>query len=117
MTFLGMGYLEVLVVLLVAFIFLGPERMVDAARLLGKAVREVRSMTADLPTLDLDEPPPQYPSRPRPERRPEPAPQEAAEETPDDGEQEAADGPVAFRPAGEPQPQPRDPEPPRAPPT
>ena len=55
MTVLGMGYLEILIVLLVAFIFLGPERMVDAARLLGKAVREVRNIAADLPNLDLEE--------------------------------------------------------------
>ena len=59
MSVLGMGYVELLVILLVAFIFLGPERMVDAARLLGKAVREVRNMAADLPSLDLDEPPPE----------------------------------------------------------
>ena len=55
MTFLGMGNLEVVIVLLVAFIFLGPERMVDAARLMGKAVREVRRMASELPSLDLDE--------------------------------------------------------------
>ena len=55
MNFLGLGPMEVLIVLLVAFIFLGPERMVDAARLLGKAMREVRRMAAELPSLDLDE--------------------------------------------------------------
>lgn len=55
MNFLGMGTMEVLIVLLVAFIFLGPERMVDAARLMGKAVREVRRLSAELPRLDLDE--------------------------------------------------------------
>lgn len=55
MTFLGMGNLEVVIVLLVAFIFLGPKRMVDAARLMGRAVREVRRMTSELPGLDLEE--------------------------------------------------------------
>ena len=55
MSFLGMGYMEVLIVLLIAFILLGPERMVDSARMLGKAVREVRRMAAELPSLDLDE--------------------------------------------------------------
>ena len=55
MSFLGMGTLEVLIVLLVAFIFLGPERMVDAGRMLGKALGEVRRLTAELPDLTLDE--------------------------------------------------------------
>ena len=55
MNFLGMGPMEVLIVLLVAFIFLGPERMVDAARMLGKATRELSRMVAELPRLDLDQ--------------------------------------------------------------
>ena len=55
MSFLGMGTLEILVVLLVAFIFLGPKRMVDAARLMGKAVAEVRRMSAELSELSLEE--------------------------------------------------------------
>ncbi len=55
MSFLGMGPMEVFIVLLVAFIFLGPERMVDAARMLGKATRELRRMAAELPRLELDE--------------------------------------------------------------
>jgi Sec-independent protein translocase protein TatA len=42
-------------VLLIAFIFLGPERMVDAARKIGKVVAEVRRMAADLPELTLEE--------------------------------------------------------------
>ena len=54
MNFLGMGTMEVLIVLLVAFLFLGPERMVDVARLLGRAVREVRRLSAELPRLDID---------------------------------------------------------------
>lgn len=55
MNFLGMGPMEVFIVLLVAFIFLGPERMVDAARMLGKATRELTRMAAELPRLDLDQ--------------------------------------------------------------
>ena len=55
MNFFGMGTMEVLVILLLAFIFLGPERMVEAARLLGKLVREARRMTAELPGLVIDE--------------------------------------------------------------
>ena len=54
MNFLGMGPMEVIIVLLVAFIFLGPERMIDAARMLGKGMNELRRLTAELPRLDLD---------------------------------------------------------------
>ena len=44
MSFLGMGTMEILIILLVAFIFLGPERMADAARTLGKWTGELRRM-------------------------------------------------------------------------
>ena len=52
--FLGMGPLEVMIILVVAFIVLGPQRMMDAAKLLGKATREVRRMGQGL-TEVLDE--------------------------------------------------------------
>ena len=55
MNFLGMGPMEVIIVLLVAFIFLGPQRMVEAAKLLGKGMNELRRLTAELPRLDLDD--------------------------------------------------------------
>lgn len=44
MSFLGMGTMEILIILLVAFIFLGPERMAEAARTLGKWTGELRRM-------------------------------------------------------------------------
>jgi sec-independent protein translocase protein TatB len=44
MSFLGMGTFEILIILLVAFIFLGPERMIEAARTLGKWTGELRRM-------------------------------------------------------------------------
>lgn len=46
MSFLGMGTFEILIILLVAFIFLGPERMIDAARTLGKWTGELRRMSS-----------------------------------------------------------------------
>ena len=52
---LGIGPLELLVVLLVGFIFLGPERLVDASKMLGKAARELRRMTDELSQIDLNE--------------------------------------------------------------
>ena len=90
---LGMGPLEVLVIALIAFILLGPQRMVDAARLLGKATKEVRRMTDELPKIVLDEEHDQTSrtSSPRSDR-------EAGEESAETDETEVnADGPVAFR--------------------
>ena len=55
MNILGMGTMEILVVLLLAFILLGPNRMVDTARLLGKATREIRRLSEELPRMTLDE--------------------------------------------------------------
>jgi len=125
MTFLGLGYLEVLIILLIAFILLGPERMVDAARLMGKAVREVRKMAADLPSLDLDQPlfePEEAPvvqrGRDRDQRltdrgrssskaSPDLNNQGAGDDSPAPGTSETdegsdrEDGPVAFRPSAQ----------------
>ena len=124
MTFLGMGNLEILIVLLVAFIFLGPERMVDAARLMGKAVREVRRMASELPSLDLDESllePVEAPVVQRGgdrDQRPTDRGQNSSKSSPDgdnkgsgetsdppgilDADEDSAreDAPVAFRPSG-----------------
>ena len=99
MDFLGMGPLEVLIILLVAFIFLGPERMVDAARLLGKAVKEVRRMATDLNQMVVaeDEPNPDNPANPRGGSQTASAsPSPKADESSADGE-----GPVAFQPVGD----------------
>ena len=50
---MGIGTLEFLAVFLIAFIFLGPNRLVDLARLLGRASREAKRLTDDLPTMLL----------------------------------------------------------------
>ncbi|MCH8061546.1 MAG: twin-arginine translocase TatA/TatE family subunit [Chloroflexi bacterium] len=55
MSILGMGSLEILVVLLLAFIILGPERMVDVARKLGKLTRELRRMTNEVTVMVQEE--------------------------------------------------------------
>ena len=95
MNILGMGPLEVLVIALIAFILLGPQRMVDAARLMGKATKEVRRMTDELPKIVLDEEQDQ-PSRSSTSQSDQETHKESGK--PDD-EQAAADGPVAFRSA------------------
>lgn len=88
-----MGPLEVLVIALIAFILLGPQRMVDAARLMGKATKEVRRMTDELPKIVLDE----EQGHPASSTRSDQGTREEVRET--DDEQVAADGPVAFRSA------------------
>ena len=45
---MSLGPAEILVVLLVALIFLGPKRLPDAARQLGKAMREFKSATSGI---------------------------------------------------------------------
>ena len=89
MSFLSMGPFEIIIVLLVAFIFLGPERMADAARTLGKWTGELRRMgagvRAEMDDLIAEDAPRQ------PDRRPAPADAHDAETAP------AEDGPVAFR--------------------
>lgn len=92
MSFLGMGPFEIIIVLLVAFIFLGPERMADAARTLGKWTGELRRMgagvRAEMDDLIAEDAPRQ------PDRRRAPADAHDAETAPAD------DGPVAFRGGG-----------------
>ena len=53
MNIFGMGPLEIIVILLLAFIFLGPSKMIDAARALGKASREARRMASELSSAQL----------------------------------------------------------------
>ena len=50
-----MGILEILVILLVAFIFLGPERMMDAARFLARAAREGRNLASSIPRVVVED--------------------------------------------------------------
>jgi len=42
MKFLGMGALEILAILVIALIVLGPERMIKTARRIGEGVRELK---------------------------------------------------------------------------
>ena len=71
MSFLGMGPFEIIIILLVAFIFLGPERMADAARTLGKWTSELRRATAgvraEMDDLITDDP--TQPAQPTPPTR------------------------------------------------
>ena len=78
---MGVGPLELFVVLLVAFLVLGPERMVSSARDVAKVVADLRQTFSNIPrTLDdlLEQPeepdaeetePDAGPGVPRPRRR------------------------------------------------
>ena len=48
MSFIGMGPLEVLLALVVAFLVMGPQRMIDIAKLFGKALSELRRLNSGL---------------------------------------------------------------------
>ena len=69
MNIFGVGNMELVVVLLVALLVLGPARMVDAARTVGKfwneAQRTLRSV-ADTATAQLDARPPTEAGEPEP---------------------------------------------------
>ena len=61
MNILGIGNLELIWILLLALVLLGPGRMVDAARSMGKFWREAQHVlraAADAATVSLDAPPP-----------------------------------------------------------
>ena len=51
MDLFGIGPLEILIVLLIAYLVLGPARMVEIARSLSNFVRELRQATSELPDL------------------------------------------------------------------
>ncbi len=69
MNIFGVGNMELIVVLLVALLVLGPARMVDTARTVGKfwneAQRTLRSV-ADTATAQLDARPPAEGGEPEP---------------------------------------------------
>ena len=55
MNILGMGSFELLIVLLVAFIFLGPTKMIETARNIGKLLKNAKDMAKDFQEVILDE--------------------------------------------------------------
>src|SRR5262245_54025299 len=44
----GMGMTEIMVILVVALIFLGPEKLPDAASKISKGIRDIRKQTREL---------------------------------------------------------------------
>src|SRR5688500_3182883 len=51
----GMGGTEILVILVVALLFLGPEKLPEAAKTISKGIRDLRKQTRDLQqTIEAD---------------------------------------------------------------
>ena len=48
MSFMGMGFLEILVVFLIGFVLVGPERMMEMGKKAGKMLGELRRMSEGL---------------------------------------------------------------------
>lgn len=83
MNILGVGNLELLWILLLALVLLGPGRLVDAARAAGKFWREAQHTlrsVADAASIDLDAPPPKIVPR-----EPLPSPNDAVARGESDG--------------------------------
>ncbi|MSQ40435.1 MAG: twin-arginine translocase TatA/TatE family subunit [Dehalococcoidia bacterium] len=52
----GMGWMEILFILVIAMVFLGPDKVVDAGRMLGRMLGEIRRSTDEVTrTLSLDQ--------------------------------------------------------------
>lgn len=69
MNFLGMGLPEMVVILLVAFLALGPGKSIEMARTAGKLVRDLRRTFDEVVTavnLDDDERSSRRPANPKP---------------------------------------------------
>ena len=79
----GIGMPELVVILVVALVVLGPKRLPEVARTLGKALAEFRRQTADV--MDefqvqamLEDEPPRRSTKPAPPAEPASAPPAAA---------------------------------------
>mgnify|MGYP001460471990 CR=1 FL=1 len=55
MNIFGMGTLEILLIMLIAFIFLGPEKMIAGAKKLGQLTRDAKNLSTNFNTILLDE--------------------------------------------------------------
>lgn len=94
MNFLGIGFMELLVILLVAFLVVGPGRSIEMARRTGKVLGDLRRGFSDVTeAISVEErqrshsqqPPPGVPSRPEmPDEDPAPPEQPPKADTPPD---------------------------------
>lgn len=86
----SLGPAEILVILVVALIVLGPKKLPEAGRQVGKTIAEIRKWSQGFQdeirnVIDLDDGPPTYPTTPGPqptEVPPDTGPRPAAETVP-----------------------------------
>ena len=68
MNFMGMGMPEILVIMVIAFLALGPSKSIDMARTAGKVLRDLRrtfnEITAAVTLEEVDDPPSRRPNTP-----------------------------------------------------
>jgi sec-independent protein translocase protein TatB len=101
----GIGMQELMIILLVALVVIGPKKLPEVARTIAKGVRELRRASDDLKAtimVDIDEPyrPPHYDAaRSLPERTgntiERASPSSVADAETDDGDPEAPSPPIA----------------------
>ena len=103
MNVLGIGSLEILLILIVAFVFLGPEQLIDVARFLGNAVKEGRKLASEMPRIVVEDDEIKVVDT-RPNRKPSAASPLQKTREPDQAESDS-DGPVAFSRQSEPRPE------------
>ena len=103
MNVLGIGSLEILLILVVAFVFLGPERLIDVARFLGNAVKEGRKLASEMPRIVVEDDEIKVVDTRR-DGKPSPASPRRRTREPEQSADDA-DGPVAFSRQSEPQPE------------
>jgi Sec-independent protein translocase protein TatA len=75
MDFLGLGPGELILILVIALIFLGPGKIVDFARTLGKWVHAIRRAGTDFTTVitrEIEKAEHEPPSSPKTEEKPAP---------------------------------------------
>ena len=93
MNFFGVGFLELTVIFLVAFLVMGPGKSIEMARTAGKLLGDLRrtlnEMTAAA-NLNPENPPPARPPATPPASSPEPSPPSGAVPTtgPGDGNEQ-----------------------------
>ena len=94
MNFMGIGFMELVVILLVAFLVVGPGRSIEMARRTGKVLGDLRRSFTDVTdAITVEErqrahsqqPPPGVPSRPEmPDEEPVPPASPPKADTPPD---------------------------------
>ena len=81
MNFFGIGAMELVFVLVIALLVLGPNKMVETARTLGKYFRELQRAASEVPKLlSLEEEQPKAELPPRQSISDEPSDQQSDEE-------------------------------------